>query len=153
MSKSKKTVIIEEKFDIYISYDYNSKTQIRQLYDKLTALYEFKIWLDEIEIDLDRNLNKQLMNGIRESKLFMCCLTNDYTFSDTSVDEIALADELKKPFLVLLLEDDKDLLTYLDSQISQNQLAVFNCFQDTYFFDHLSGDLFNSILFNKKNSS
>lgn len=147
MSKSKKTVTIEEKFDIYISYDYNSKTQIRQLYDKLTALYEFKIWLDEVEIDLDRNLNKQLMNGIRESKLFMCCLTNDYTFSDTSVDEITLAEELKKPFLVLLLEDDKDLLSYLDSQISQNQLAVFNCFQDTYFFDHLSGDLFNSILF------
>ncbi len=142
---SKKALALEEKYDIYISYDFNNKDKIRNLYEKLTCYYEFKVWLDEVEIDLNKNISKQLLNGIRQSKLFLCCLSNDYTYSDTSFEEISLAQELKKPFIALILEDDQDLFTYLNST-TQDHFALFNCFKDDYFFDHLSGELFDSLL-------
>jgi len=131
-------------FDIFISYNWEIKDQVKLLYYKLTNNLGFKVWLDDKQLD-SSILYEQLVNGIKKSTLFLCCVTKKYTQSDNCIREITFASESKRPIVVLMFQDLP--INELGSVgFIIGPLLRHNCFNDINIFHSWSGDCFNSIL-------
>jgi tetratricopeptide (TPR) repeat protein len=131
-------------FDIFISYNWEIKDQVKLLYHKLTNNLGFKVWLDDKQLD-SSILYEQLVNGIKKSALFLCCVTKKYTQSDNCIREITFASDSKKPIVVLMFQDLP--INELGSVgFIIGPLLRHNCFSDINIFHSWSGDCFNSIL-------
>jgi hypothetical protein len=62
--------------DVFISYNWSIKEKVKELYQELINL-NYKVWLDDNELN-DNNLNNnETANGIKNSKIFISCITND----------------------------------------------------------------------------
>lgn len=73
---------MEDFYDIFISYNWAIKDQVRKLYKILTDL-NYKVWLDDRQLETTNNpLTTQLAQGIKKSKVFLSCVTNDYCKSN-----------------------------------------------------------------------
>jgi len=59
----------DNQFDIFLSYNWDHKSYVKKLYDKLRNM-NFKVWIDDIELDHTR-LTSQLANGIT-NHIFSC---------------------------------------------------------------------------------
>jgi hypothetical protein len=92
-----------KKFDIFLSYNWDSKTQVKSLYKKLSTDFRYKVWLDDVQLD-SRNLFEQLIQGINDSRLFLCCITKKYSQSDNCIREINYASINKLPLVIVMLE-------------------------------------------------
>ena len=90
-------------YDVFMSYNWGSKPYVRKLYDYLTNIQSFKVWIDDKELTNDL-LFDQLGKGIKSSKCFVCCITKKYCDSDNCQKELNYASVLKKPLIVLMLE-------------------------------------------------
>ena len=133
-----------ELFDIFISYNWESKDKVKILYRKLSNEYNLKVWIDDNQLD-NNLLYDQLVNGIKNSKIFLCCITKKYSESFNCIREINYASELRKPFIVLMFEE-----------LSINEIGCvgfiitpllrFNCFMDKTMLYNWSGPIFESML-------
>lgn len=98
---------MNEEKDVFISYNWNIKSQVKQL-DKRLSEIGLRVWLDEKELQhSDLPLTAQLARGIKESKVFICCITKDYCKSFNCNLEIEFASTLAKPTIVLMIDDLK----------------------------------------------
>lgn len=61
-------------YDVFISYQWDIKEQVRELYKVLTSQYNIKVWMDEYEMGSSR-LASELASAISKSKVFLCCIT------------------------------------------------------------------------------
>lgn len=93
-----------KKFDVFLSYNWSSKSLASSLFQKLTQDFGLKIWMDDLELD-NRMLYEQLCDGIINSKCFLCCITKKYTESDNCIKEINFACLNKTPLVIAMLED------------------------------------------------
>jgi hypothetical protein len=65
-------------YDIFISYNWNVKKQVKLLHEILENL-NYKVWRDEKELNAGNNsLTAELANAIETSKIFLSCVTKDY---------------------------------------------------------------------------
>jgi hypothetical protein len=91
-------------FDVFISYNWGIKAQVRQLYEILKSL-NYKVWLDERELNADSSpLTTELALAIRDSKVILSCITKDYCASYNCNLEIEYASAEKKPMIPLMIE-------------------------------------------------
>ena len=91
--------------DVFISYNWGIKTQVRQLYEVLRSL-NYKVWLDERELNAGScPLTSELALAIKNSKVFLCCITRDYCQSYNCNLEIEYASAKKKQIIALMIEN------------------------------------------------
>ena len=93
--------------DVFISYNWNVKDQVKELFKILTNDYNLKVWLDELELNGGNmsSLTAELASAIKNSKIFICCLTREYCRSQNCNLEIEYASVLKKKIIVLSIDD------------------------------------------------
>ena len=92
-------------YDVFISYNWGIKTQVRQLYDILTSL-DYKVWLDERELNAGSSpLTAELATAIRDSKVILSCITRDYCKSYNCNLEVEYASAKKKQMITLMIEE------------------------------------------------
>ncbi len=90
--------------DIFLSYDSKIKDQVKQLHEELEK-EKFKVWLDDNQLRAGNNaLTAELARGIKEAKVFVCCITKDYCKSNNCNLEIEFASSCKKKMIVLMIE-------------------------------------------------
>ena len=94
-------------YDVCLSNDDQQYNIVKKLYTKLTKEYKIKVkWLNKDET-IDRRV---LKNDVKNSRLFLCCISKSYVESKDSMSEILMAKELCK----------KGIIVYLDPIIIQN---------------------------------
>jgi hypothetical protein len=93
--------------DVFISYNWDVKGQVKELYKILTKEYNLKVWLDDMQLNGGNmsSLAAELASAIKNSKIFICCLTNQYCRSQNCNLEIEYASVLKKKIIVLSIDD------------------------------------------------
>ena len=93
--------------DIFISYNWKIKTQVKELYEILTKQLKFKVWLDDEQLNAGYPLFSELAKAIDDSKVFICCLTTDYCKSKNCNREFKYADDSNKPIIILKIDNLK----------------------------------------------
>jgi hypothetical protein len=91
-------------YDVFISYNWGIKKQVQQLYQVLTSL-NYKVWMDQTELTAGSNsLTSEIATAIKNSKVFLSCITTDYCKSFNCNREIEYASAKKKQIIVLMVE-------------------------------------------------
>jgi hypothetical protein len=91
-------------FDVFISYNWEIKKQVQQLYAILTSL-NYKVWMDERELNAGSSpLTAELALAIKNSKVILSCITTDYCKSYNCNLEVEYASAKKKEMIVLMIE-------------------------------------------------
>ncbi len=89
--------------DIFISYQWASKPLVEKIHEKLVET-EYVVWRDDEQLT-GSDLNEQLINGIQNSACIVCFITKKYSESENCKREISYASSLKKPLLIVMLEN------------------------------------------------
>ena len=95
------------EYDVFISYNHKSKSQVEGLYSVLTKQYELNVWVDFKKIQVGDNLSIVINEGLKQSKAIIICLTKSYSQSKSCQNELVLASEYKKPLLIITLDELK----------------------------------------------
>ena len=133
--------------DIFLSYNWNIKKQVKSLYDKLTEL-NYKVWMDDEKLNAGNNaLTAELANGIKTSKLFLSCVTQDYCKSYNCNLEVEFASQSKKEMIILMVDKldttsiheiqivDRDQKSGIGLLITYKyKLLIFACFLFYFWF-------------------
>ena len=91
--------------DVFISYNWGIKKQVQQLYNILEKEFNFKVWLDDKDLHAGNSaLTAELAKGIKNSKVFLSCVTEDYCKSYNCNLEVEYAAAKKIPMIVLMVE-------------------------------------------------
>ena len=91
-------------YDIFISYNWNVKKQVKLLHEILENL-NYKVWRDEKELNAGNNsLTAELANAIKTSKIFLSCITKDYCKSYNCNLEVEFANQSKKSMIILMID-------------------------------------------------
>ncbi len=106
--------------DVFISYNWSIKEKVKELYQELINL-NYKVWLDDNELN-DNNLNNnnnnnETANGIKNSKIFISCITNDYCKCNSCNLEIEYALAKKKQIIALIIDNNIDTAKIDEIQI------------------------------------
>ncbi len=92
-------------FDVFISYNWEIKAQVRKLYQVLTSL-NYRVWLDERGSNAGSSpLTAELATAIKNSKVIISCLTTDYCKSFNCNLELEYASAKKKQMITLMIEE------------------------------------------------
>lgn len=128
--------IENEEFDIFISYNWDIKEQVVQLHNKLMES-NIKVWRDDTSMrNNDSPLTEQLAKGIKNSKLFICCITKKYDDSKNCNLEINYAHSINKAIMVLMMEKIEVANLKPGIGIIIGSLARINCYRNpTNWFD------------------
>ncbi len=90
--------------DVFISYNWGIKKQVKALFDILTCL-NYQVWLDEKDLNGGNSaLTTELAKGIKQSKVFVSCVTTDYCKSYNCNLEVEYASANKKPMIALMVD-------------------------------------------------
>jgi hypothetical protein len=92
--------------DIFISYQWNIKPDVIRLEENLLKL-NHTVWRDDHELMAGDDLEARLAISITNSKLIICCITEDYCKSINCNLEFKYAHGLRKPMIVLMIENIK----------------------------------------------
>jgi hypothetical protein len=91
--------------DVFISYNCKIKKHVQKLNDILKS-QNYKVWLDEKDLNASNNpLTAELALAIKNSKVFLCCVTRDYCQSYNCNLEIEYASAKKKHIIALMIEN------------------------------------------------
>ena len=89
---------------IFISYHRGTRKEVRKLCDLLES-QSHDVWLDEKELNAgNQPLTAELAMAIKNSKVFLCCITKDYCKSYNCNLEFEYASAKKKPIIPLMIE-------------------------------------------------
>ena len=133
------------KFDVFISYQWDIKPSVHLLHKYLNQK-GLTVWLDDFELGTS-NLYDHLAEGIKNSQVFMCCITAKYIESANCRREIEYASTLNKDFIVLMY-DRLNIEDIGGVGIIINPFVRINCykFSTVWLLEH-----FDSILFKIRN--
>lgn len=97
-----------QEYDVYISYSWaKNKDKVHSMVERLKT--EFRVWFDIETLPDGCNIMAECFNGLNNSKVFICCVTDVYAQSKICMRELALADSLGKPIIFVMFEDVKGL--------------------------------------------
>jgi hypothetical protein len=92
------------KYDVFISYNWKLKKEVKQLESKLKTL-GWRVWRDERKLQSNHSpLTSLTALSLRRSAVFLCCITSKYCESNHCSLEIEFASALKKPMVALMNE-------------------------------------------------
>ena len=101
---------------------------MKRLYDHLTQELQLNVWMDDKKLGIE-SLAAQLADGITRSRVFVCCITSQYSNSIRCKKEFSLAENEKKPMIILMLHRlDQNISGEIRDQIRAKRR--FNCYQD-----------------------
>ena len=103
------------KFDIYLSYSFENKDLVEELYKKIYG-NGYILWFNKNKMAIG-NQNKLIQNVIDESLVFLCCATTSYCKNENEIEELNYAIKKEKKIIYVLFENFKnkqDILEKLD---------------------------------------
>ena len=120
-----------EKFDIFISYQWNIKKKVEEFCDKLNKTIScLKIWRDDDNHRIDdSSVSDQLAKAIRNSKIIVCFITKYYALSKYCMRELKFADKLNKRIIFLLI-NKLDFVKSDEIQFIIAERYCFNCYEN-----------------------
>ena len=84
----------EFQFDAFISYAWNKNQKaVREFANELRDRNVSR-WIDVEQMQDD--VNQRMIEGIRNSRVFVCCVTVDYANRKNTMSELNYADRLEK---------------------------------------------------------
>jgi len=106
--------------DIFISQSCTNQEQFKVLLDSFTNL-NYKLYINYNELNPDNNnkLHNEIENGIKTSKVFLSCVTKDYSCKYNL--ELEYASKIKKQIIILLLDEIQLTDKY-------NHINIINCY-------------------------
>lgn len=107
---------MEYKSDIFISYNWDIKSDVKNLYSILTK-NGYSVWMDEKSMLTGHNLTNEIAEAIRKSRMVACCLTVKYSASEMCQREINFASDCKRK------QKDKIILPILFENVRLNDLG------------------------------
>jgi hypothetical protein len=94
---------MEYIYDVFISYNWNSKSQV-EILEKNLQKNGLIVWRDVNELTA-KLLAGQIANAIDNSKSFICCITKKYCESYYCNLEFEYAIKAQKKMIILMIED------------------------------------------------
>ena len=134
----------EYDHDIFISYQYDNTTQVAKLYDKLTATYEIKCWLDIKSLKVGDDLSEKILKAIKACKILICCMTKNYSQSRYCQKELVVADSLNKKIIVLMFENQR-LKDLGKIGLIMDKFIRINIFKDSDALNYWCGNLASAL--------
>ena len=96
---------MSNKYDVFISYNWKLKKEVKQLESKLKSVGGWRVWRDERKMQSNHSpLSSVTALALRRSAVFLCLITNRYCESNHCSLEIEFASALKKTMVALLIE-------------------------------------------------
>jgi hypothetical protein len=94
-----------EKYDLFISYEWGSKSEVEQFHKKLEENDKsLRVWRDPLLESNNKSIYLQLGEKINRSCVFLFMLTRAYTKSDMCKRELVYAAKLGKIVFCFMLE-------------------------------------------------
>ncbi|RNA33955.1 hypothetical protein BpHYR1_035138 [Brachionus plicatilis] len=90
------------KFDIFLSYQWEIQDKVKELCRQLT-LSGLKVWMDIYQL-AGGNLHTEIVNGISNSKIFVCCITKKYSESKNCENELCFAYDSNQKIIAIMFE-------------------------------------------------
>jgi hypothetical protein len=97
-------ISIQSQFDIFLSHAWTSKPVVSNIYIMLTVKFGYRVWYDMNNMGHDLILS--MVNGIKNSKIFICCLNQLYQTRENCLFELRKAVEINKTILTISLDSD-----------------------------------------------
>ncbi|CAF1107229.1 unnamed protein product [Brachionus calyciflorus] len=107
---------MDYKNDIFISYNWDIKPDVKNLYSILNG-NGYRVWMDEKSMVTGHNLTNEIAEAIIESRMIICCLTIKYSKSEMCQREINFANDCKRK------QPDKIILPILFEKVQLNDLG------------------------------
>jgi len=110
------SMLMSQNYDIFMSYQWNSVKQVKSLQEMLHKKCGYRIWRDETNLKNDEPVENQLTRNIKNSKVFLFCLTRKYYESRNCKRELKYAINVCKPSkpIVFLMLEELELMDLLD---------------------------------------
>jgi hypothetical protein len=93
------------KFNFFLSYAHENKEEVMEMLDHLTQS-GLTVWKDTEEMK-HGSIDEHMMNGIRNSRVFVACISTKYRDSENCKSEIYHAKAIKKDIVYVLFEKIK----------------------------------------------
>jgi hypothetical protein len=100
----------QSKFNIFLSYDNKNKEKVIELREYLKS-EGLTVWMDKEQMP-NGFINDLLYAGVRNSDLFLCCLTENYPQRDNCKLELNLAHAYGKKILTVFFDNQN--MSYSD---------------------------------------
>ena len=91
-----------DQFDIMISYSWNDKPLVHNIYKYLTKEYNYRIWLDENQ--MTGSLCQAMAQAVEKSKFILMCMSETYKGSENCRNEAEYARDRKKTIIPLVIK-------------------------------------------------
>jgi hypothetical protein len=98
------------KFNIFLSYDSKNKQPVNELYSILVA-EGLTVWIDTKNM-IKGKIEESRREGLLNSNLFVCCLTENYVKRDNCMREFRFAEQNKNRILYFLFNKTSDLSVF-----------------------------------------
>jgi hypothetical protein len=92
-------------FNFFLSYAHENKDEVMKMLDNLNQA-GLTVWKDTEEMK-QGSIDEHMMNGIRNSKVFVACISNKYKESENCMKEFNYAIANKIDILYVLFENIK----------------------------------------------
>ena len=93
----------QSKYNIFLSYDSKNKENVLKLREYLKS-EGLTVWFDRERMPMG-NINDLLCDGVKNSDLFLCCLTENYQTRDNCKQELNLAYCYRKKILTVFFDE------------------------------------------------
>jgi hypothetical protein len=93
------------KFNFFLSYAHENKEEVMKMLDPLTKAC-LTVWKDTDEMK-QGSIDEHMMNGIRNSRVFVACISTKYKDSENCMKEFNYAIAIKKDIIYVLFEKIK----------------------------------------------
>ena len=130
---------------IFVSYCHKNKKVVHDVANRLKQTYT--IWLDDDNLKSGENKDEKIADGVRDSSLFICFISNFYCDSSACTDEFFLAKERNKIILPIMLERSGSN----GIELTIAKLNKFYAFKEDETFDPWNEDLYQKLLVTIRN--
>jgi hypothetical protein len=93
------------KFNFFLSYAHENKEEVMKMLDHLTQA-DLTVWKDTDEMK-QGSIDENMMNGNRNSRVFVACISTKYKDSENCMKEFNYAIAIKKDIIYVLFEKIK----------------------------------------------
>lgn len=131
-------------FDVFLSYNSETKNLVETIFSILTKNYFLKVWLDTHE-PFSTTFYDKIVNGIGNSSIFLGLVSKNYCKSENNVSEIKFANNMNKSMMFILTENiSKVDLSNLEFVFDWT--LRFDAFKDIENFKNGNGKTFEALI-------
>lgn len=131
------------KFDIFLSYQWDIQERVKELQNQLVQL-GFSVWMDIFQM-AGGNLHTEIVNGINNSKIFVCCITKKYSESKNCENELCFAYDSNKKIIAIMFEK-VTLGELMGVGLILARLLRINAFEEKEFPFNVESERFTELL-------